>query len=192
MWLIASRSPPFRTYLKSEYGLAFVARAFAVQKNHLLCLLLHKQLLKSGSISLPWALLCLRSVDVVFMQSGPFMVLNSIQLEGYTSKDVRWSPMLLFTSSLASHKRSSPLAAHFQESCHFLFVFSFLYTGFAFLFFFVLLFCWRLIAALSWTAAATCCETNSLECEWKFLIVKARLLTLTPTGKRTKDESSWR
>ena len=32
--------PPFRTYLKSEYGLAFVARAFAVQKNHLLPLLL--------------------------------------------------------------------------------------------------------------------------------------------------------
>ena len=44
--------PP--TYSKSEYGLAFLARAFAVRKNHLVSLLLRKQLHQSDSISLPW------------------------------------------------------------------------------------------------------------------------------------------
>ena len=48
---------------------------------------------------------------------------------------------------LASHQHSSPLAAHFLESCHFLFVFSFSYSGFAFLFFSALLFWWGLISA---------------------------------------------
>ena len=122
-------SPP---YSKSEYGPAFLARAFAVRKNHLLSLWLRKRLLKSGSISLPWALFCLFNLDAVFMQSGPFVVLNSLQLEGCAFNDVRWSPMPLFASSFVSHKRSSPLAAHFKESCYFLFVFSFSYTGFAF------------------------------------------------------------
>ena len=37
-------------------------------------------------------------------------------------------------SSIVSHKCSPSLAADVQESCHFLFVFSFLYTGFAFRF----------------------------------------------------------
>ena len=40
--------------------------------------------------------------------------------------------MTLLMSSLVSHKHSSPLAAHFRESFHFLFGFSFSYTGFAF------------------------------------------------------------
>ena len=78
-------SPP---YSKSEYGPAFFARAFAVGKNHL-SLLLRKRLLRSGSISLAWALLCLCNLDAVFMQSGPFVVLNSLQLEGCAFNDVR-------------------------------------------------------------------------------------------------------
>ena len=132
MWEIGFRSAPPSTYLKSEYSLAFLVRAFAVRKNHLLSLLLRKRFLKSGSISLAWALLCLHNLDAVFMQSGPFVVLNSLQLNGCAFNDVRWRtvmPMPLFGSSLVSHKRSSPLAAHIQEPCHFLFVFSFSYTG---------------------------------------------------------------
>ena len=50
-------------------------------------------------------------------------------------------------------------------------------------FFWALLFCWRLIAAVTW------CEMNSLENGQKFTIAKVRLLTLTRTWKRTKDES---
>ena len=38
------------------------------------------------------------------MQSGPLLHLNFLQLEGCASKDVQWSPMLLFASSLVSHK----------------------------------------------------------------------------------------
>ena len=135
--------PPPPTYSKSEYGLAILARAFAVQKNHL-CLLLRKRLLKSGSISLLWVRLCLRNLDAVFMQSRSFVVLNSLQLEGCAFNDIRWLQMPLFTSLLVSHKRSSPLAAHFCESCRFLFVFSFSYV---LPFFSALLFHWRLIAA---------------------------------------------
>ena len=37
--------------------------------------------------------------------------------------------MPLFAGSLLSHRRSSPLAGHFQGSCHFLFLFSFSYIG---------------------------------------------------------------
>ena len=105
-----------------------------------------------------------------------------------TYDDVQWSPMPLFASSLVTHKCSSPLAAHFQESCHFLFVFSFSSSGFAFPFSLRCFFaggCYQ-------TAAATCCEMNSLEHGWKFPIAKARLLTLTQTWKQTKDESSGR
>ena len=76
-----------QTYSKSKYGPAFLAKTFAVRKNHLLSLLLCKRLLKSGSISVAWALLCLRNLDAVFMPSGPFVVLNSLQLEGCASND---------------------------------------------------------------------------------------------------------
>ena len=79
--------PPI--YSKSTYGLAFVARTFIVRKNHHLSLLLRKRLPKLGSFSLAWALLRLPNLDAVFMQSGPFMVLNSLQLEGCASNDVR-------------------------------------------------------------------------------------------------------
>ena len=75
----------------SEYGLAFLARAFTVRKNHL-SLLLRNRLLKLGSICLASALLCLRNLDAVFLQSGPFMVLNSLQLEGCASND--WNCVL--------------------------------------------------------------------------------------------------
>ena len=54
-------------------------------------------------------------------------------------------------------------------------------------FFPALLFCWRLTAA-----AATYCETNSLDYGRKFPIAKARLLTLTQTRKQAKDECSRR
>ena len=114
--------------------------------NNLLCLLLRKWLHKLASISLAWVLFCLWNLDAMFMQSGPFMVLNSLQLEGCASNNIRWSLMLLFALSLVSHKRSSPLAVHFQESCHFLFAFSFSYARFAFLFPLRCFFCWRLIA----------------------------------------------
>ena len=83
--------------------------------------------LKFGSISLVWAFLCVCNLDAVLMQSGLFMFLNSLQLEGCAFNNVRWLLMPLFASLLMSHKRSSPLAAHFQESCHFLFVLSFIY-----------------------------------------------------------------
>ena len=74
---------------KSEYGFAFLATVFAVRKNYLFSLLLRNRLFKSGSISLLWALLWLRNLDAVFMQSGPFVVLNSLQLEGCAQSDVR-------------------------------------------------------------------------------------------------------
>ena len=104
---------------------------------------------KSSFISLAWALLCLHNFDAMYMQSVSFIVLNSLQHEGCASSDI-WMPMLLFTSSLVSHKRSSHLAAHIQESCYFLFPFSFSYTRFAFLFSlhcFFFPFFWRLLAA---------------------------------------------
>ena len=41
------------------------------------------------TISLAWALLCLRNLNAVFMQSGPFVVLNSLQLAGCAFNDVR-------------------------------------------------------------------------------------------------------
>ena len=169
-------SPP--TYPKSEYGLAFLARALADRNNHLL--LLHEWLFKSGSICLPWALLCLCNLDAVLMHSGPFVVLNSLQLEGCASNDVQWSPIPLFASSLVSHKRSLPLAAHFPEPCHFLF--SLLHIP-------DLL---SIFLCVAFLPAATCCETNSLKYGRKFPIAKVRLLTLTWTWKRTKDESSRR
>ena len=115
-------------------------------------------------------------------------LINSLQLEGCASNNVRWSPMPLFASSLVSHKRSSPLAAHFQESGHFLVVFSFHVPDLLSLFLHIA-FLLEVVCCLSWTEAATC-ETNSLECGWKFPITKARLLTLTQTWKQTKGESS--
>ena len=122
--------------------------------------------------------------------SGLFVVLNSFQLGGCAYNNVWWSPMLLFTSSLVSHKRSSPLVAHFQESCHFLFLFSFFIYRICFPFSQHCFFCWRLIAScLSQTAAAKCCETNTqTKYGWKFLIVKVRLLTLTRTWKWKKKK----
>ena len=62
MWKIRFRSPPPPTYMKSENSLAFLARAFADQKNHLSSLLLREQLLKLGCISCAWALLCLVAI----------------------------------------------------------------------------------------------------------------------------------
>ena len=76
-----------KLYSKSEYGHAFLAKAVTVWKNHLLSLLLYKRLLKLGSISLAWAL-CLCNLDVGFMQSGPLLVLTSLQLEGCASNDI--------------------------------------------------------------------------------------------------------
>ena len=78
-----------QNYLKSEHGLAFLARAFALQKNHLLSLLLCTPLLKSGSISLAWAILSLHILDAVFVQCGPFAIISSLKLEGCASNNVR-------------------------------------------------------------------------------------------------------
>ena len=75
--------------IKFEYGLAFLARASAVPKNFLLSLLLCKRLQKSGFISLAWVLLCLCNFVAVFMKSGPFVVLNSLELEGCASNELR-------------------------------------------------------------------------------------------------------
>ena len=55
-----------------------------------------------ASISLAWVLLCLRNLDAVFMLSGPFMVLNSLQLESCTFDDVRRSLMLLSRGVVAT------------------------------------------------------------------------------------------
>ena len=57
-------------------------------------------------------------------------------------------------------------------------------------FFSALLFLLEADCCLSWTAAATFCEMNSLEYGWKFLITKVRLLTLNRTWKQIEDESS--
>ena len=142
----SSPLPPSPIYSKSAYSLAFLARTCAVWKTHLLSLLLCKWLHELGSVSLAWVFLCLRNLDAVLVQSGAFVVLNSFQLEGCASNDVRWSPVPLFASSLASHQCSSPLATHLQESCHFLFLFLFFTYWICFPFSFVVLFCWRLIA----------------------------------------------
>ena len=159
--------------LMRSAGMAFLARAFTVRKNQLLSLPLRKRLHKSGSISFAWALLCLCNLDAAFMQSGSLWSLIPSN----------WK--VVHPSMYDDHRcHSSPhrysLAAHFQESCHFLFLFSFSYTGFAFLFFSALLFLLETDCCLSRTAAATC-ESNSLEYGRKFLIAKARLLTLTWT-----------
>ena len=198
MWWIGFRPPPPKQnkkvnkphpYSKSEYGFAFLARAFTVRKNHLLSVLLHKRLLKLGSISSAWALLCLCSPDWLMQCSCRVDLSWSLIPSNFADcvfNDVRWSPMPLFASSLVSHQRSSPLAAHFLESCPFLFVFSFSNTGSAFPFSPHCFFLLEVDCCLSRTAAATCCKTNSLEYGWKFLIAKARLLTLTWTWKWEK------
>ena len=138
--------------------------------------------------------LCLSNLDAVFMQSVPFVVLNSLQLEGCAFNDVWWCTMIADAALRLIVSEPQTLfttACSIQGVLPFSVCFSFSYTGFVFFnFFSTLLFCWRLIAALSRTAAATFCETNLLEYGRKFPIAKARLLTLTRTWKRTKDERS--
>ena len=117
---------------------------------------------------------------------------NSLQLEGCASNNILWSLMLLIASSLGSHKHFSPLASHFQEACHFLFHLSFFIYRIGFPFLLFVAFLLEADSCLSVTAAATCCEMNSLEYGQKFLIAKVRLLTLTQTWKRINDEKSRR
>ena len=91
--------PPPPTDTKVEYGPTTLAKAFAVWKNHLLSLLLRKRLLKSGSISSAWAFRCC----AILMQrscSGPFVVLNSLRLDGCALNNVRQRTMLIADAAL--------------------------------------------------------------------------------------------
>ena len=145
------------------------------------------------TISLAWALLCLRNLNAVFMQSGPFVVLNSLQLAGCAFNDVRWRTMIADASlriiisepqTVFTTGCSLPGVLPFSV-CFLFFIYRICFPFFSSLLFFLDVGC-----CLSRTAAAvTCCETNSLEYGWKFPIAKTMLLTLTQAWKQTKDES---
>ena len=110
--------------------------------------MLRKRLLKSGSISLAWALLCLRNFDAAFMQSGLFVVLHSLKLAGCAFNDVRWYTMI---ADAALRLIVSEPQTLFTTGCSlpgvlpFSVCFLFFIYWICFPLFSALLFCWRLI-----------------------------------------------
>ena len=58
------------------------------EQNHLLRLLLRLAASQVGHHQFGLVLLCLHNLDAVFMQTGPFVILNFLQLEGCLVKDI--------------------------------------------------------------------------------------------------------
>ena len=108
---LVSDSPPPPNLFEVQERLCFFSKGMHCLKNHL-SLLMHKRLHKWGSISLAWVLLCMHNLDAVFMQSGPFVVLNCLQFEGCASSYIRWSPMPLISGEFDMWSWTSHSSPH--------------------------------------------------------------------------------